>query len=65
MNKHPKLLKKWKIIYLRDLIIEKSFDIWDLLKLYKNIVKKYNKLIDIKNYTILGLLIPLQKKEVI
>ena len=63
MNKHQKLLKKWKIIYLRELIIEKSFEIWKLLKLYRVMVIKYNKLIDIKNYSILWLFIPIEKKE--
>jgi hypothetical protein len=31
--------------------------------LYKKIIKKYNKLITIKNLTIIWLLIPIQKKE--
>lgn len=63
MNRHPKLLKKWKIIYLRELILEKSYELWKLLNLYKKIIIKYNKLIDIKNITILWLFIPIEKKE--
>jgi hypothetical protein len=33
--------------------------------IYKKIVKKYNNLISIKNYTIIWLLIPIFKKETI
>ena len=43
-NKHPKLAKKWNFIYLRDLLIKKSYNLWQLLDNYKNKVKIYNKL---------------------
>ncbi len=62
-NRHKKLLINWKFIYLRDLVISSSSNIWDYLKLYKNIVKKYNLLIRIKNYSIIWLLIPIETKE--
>lgn len=62
-NKHQKLIKNWKFIYLRELVISNSSNIWEYLKLYKNIIKKYNSLIKIKNYTLIGLLIPISKKE--
>lgn len=62
-NKHQKLLKQAKFIYLRELIINRSQEIWTLIKVYKNIIKNYNKLIFIKNLTIVWTLIPLSKKE--
>ncbi|PID87664.1 hypothetical protein CSB07_00230 [Candidatus Gracilibacteria bacterium] len=62
-NRHKKLLINGKFIYLRDLVISSSSNIGDYLKLYKNIVKKYNLLIRIKNYSIIGLLIPIETKE--
>jgi hypothetical protein len=37
--------------------------LWENIKLYKNIIKQYNKLIWIKNLTIIWLFIPIQKKE--
>ena len=43
-NKHPKLSKKWNFIYLRELIIQKSYNLWELLKNYKQKVRLYNKL---------------------
>lgn len=64
-NKHNKLLKDGKFIYIRDLIIDKSFDIWTRLELYKKIVRQYNKLIIIKQVSIIGLLLPFSKKQTI
>jgi len=61
-NKHKGLTKEWKFIYLRNLIIKKSFDISKDLEKYKILVKQLNKLINIKNYTILWLIFPLRKK---
>lgn len=62
-NKHHKLLKEAKFIYLREIIINRSYEIWTLIKYYKKIIKKYNKLIFIKNLTIIWFLIPLGKKD--
>ena len=62
-NKHNKLLKEGTFIYIRDLIIDKSFDIWSKLELYKKIVRQYNKLITIKQISVIWLLIPLHKKQ--
>ncbi len=49
-NKHPKLAKKWNFIYLRDLLIKKSYDLWILLEDYKNKVKLYNKIVILPIY---------------
>lgn len=62
-NKHQKLLTNWKFIYLRELVIANSSNIWDYLKLYKAIIKKYNFLIKIKNYSLIWLFIPISTKE--
>lgn len=62
-NKHPKLQKKWNFIYLRDLMIQKSYKLWKLLSDYKQKIKIYNKLINIKNFTILWIFIPIGKKH--
>ena len=64
-NKHPKLAKKWNFIYLRELLISKSFNISKLLDQYKKKVKLYNKLIEIKKITIIWILIPISKKSTI
>ena len=44
-NKHPKLAKKWNFIYLRELLIQRSYILWKLLQDYKEKVRLYNKLI--------------------
>jgi hypothetical protein len=62
-NKHNKLLKEGRFIYIRDLIIDKSFDIGTKIELYKKIVKQYNTLINIKQKSIIWILIPLRKKQ--
>lgn len=61
-NKHPKLSKKWNFIYLRDLMIKKSYLIGKYLEDYKYKMKLYNKLINYKNLTIIWLIIPIYKK---
>ena len=61
-NKHKKLLKQWKFIYIKDLIIKKSFEIWNALETYKKIIAKYNTLITIKQISIVWLIIPFSKK---
>ncbi len=62
-NKHPKINKNHNFLYVKDIIIEISFDLWKRLELYKKIVKKFNNLIFIKNITIIWLLFPIEKKE--
>ena len=61
-NKYPKLNKNEKFLYINDLIIENNLTLSNRLNIYKKIVKKYNNLINIKNITIIWLLIPLNKK---
>jgi transposase len=51
-NKHNKLLKEEKFSYMKDKIIEKNSEISETLNLYRSIIKKYNSLLQIKNYTI-------------
>ena len=58
-NKHEKLLIDWKFIYLRDIIIDKSYYLWKKIELYKLIIIKFNILIKIKNLTIIWILIPI------
>jgi hypothetical protein len=61
-NKHPKLAKRWNFIYLRGLIINKSYYLWKKLSEYKQKTNIYNHLINVKNFTIIWLFIPLYKK---
>ena len=62
-NKHLKLNKNNKFLYIKDTLIEKSNEIWTKMKLYKIITKKLNFLIFIKNITIIWFLIPIKKIE--
>lgn len=64
-NKHQKLTKKWNFVYIRELIIDRSLIISRKLDLYKKISQKTNKLISIKNYSIIWLFIPISKIDLI
>ena len=64
-NKHQKLNKDWKFLYIRDLIIEKSKDLGNDIIKYKQIIKQFNRMIVIKNLTVIWLLFPIEKKETI
>lgn len=61
-NKHPKLAKKWNFIYLRELIIDKSYYLWNKLDEYKQKMNMYNYLIGLKKFTIVWIFIPIYKK---
>jgi len=61
-NKHPKLIKEWSFIYLRNLIIKKSNEIWTNIEKYKIVTEKLNKLIFYKNITLIWLFFPISKK---
>ena len=62
--KHNKLNKDNKYLFIRDNLIEINSDIEINLKLYKNIIKKFNKLIFIKNIFIIWLFVPIEKKYI-
>lgn len=61
-NKHPKLLKDSKFVYLRELLIDSSSEIWIYLEKYKKFVKKFNFLILIKDLSIIWFFVPIRKK---
>lgn len=60
-TKQPKLLKKEKFLYINDLILENSLNISKKLELYKNIIKKFNYYIWVKQLTLIWVLIPISK----
>ena len=62
-NKHPKLLSEWNFIYLRELILYKSFYLWKKIQLYKQVIDKFNFIIKIKNLKIILLLISINYKD--
>lgn len=62
-HKHKKLIQNNRFFYTKELLFERITELWKYIKLYKKIVKKYNRLISIKNYSIIWLIIPIQKKE--
>lgn len=64
-NKHPKIQKYTPFLYIRDVIMDKSQLIWKKIEIYKKITQTYNQLINIKNYSIIGLLFPLNKFDTI
>jgi len=52
-NKHAWLIEDAKFNYIKEVIIDKSWEIWEKMNMYKSIVEKLNKLIKIKNLSIL------------
>lgn len=64
-NKHPKINKNNKYLYIREVIIEVSAELWTKIEIYKTITKKFNNLVFIKNLTIIWLLFPISKKDII
>lgn len=61
-TKHKKLIQNGNFLYLRDIIVEKSAEIGEYIFVYKRMCKIFNKLIKIKNLTIIGLFIPITYK---
>ena len=61
--KHQKLIKNYNFYYIKELLFERINLIWELMSLYKKMIQKYNFYLKIKNYTIVGLLVPMKKKE--
>lgn len=64
-NKNPGLIKKKEFLYIRDIMMSKSHEIWQLMKKYKKIIEIYNTFIQIKNFTLIGLILPFSKKTVL
>ncbi len=64
-NKHPGLLKNGNFIYIREVVIDRSRNLWEMVQLYKSMIEKFNKLITLKNYSIIGLLLPISRKSTI
>lgn len=61
--KYPKLYKDEKFLYINELYLENNLILSSKISIYKEIIKKYNQLINIKNITILWLFIPFNKKN--
>lgn len=64
-NKNPELLKQKEFLYIRDVIIHKSSLISQRMWKYNKIIQAYNKIITIKDYSIIWFIIPFQKKPIL
>ena len=60
--KHPALLKNWKFIYVRELLLKQNAHISNKLDEYKKAVLSLNNYIDHKKFSIIGIIIPMTKK---
>ena len=60
-NKHPSFLKHGNFIYLRELIIHESYEIWKYIQIYNHATKMYNNYIFWKNFSIIWVIIPFGK----
>ncbi len=61
-SKNKKLNSLSKFSYIKQIIIRRNKIIWDEIENYKKRIHFFNKLILIKNYTLIGLLFPVSKK---
>jgi len=61
-SKNHKLNQDWKFLYIKDIIMNSSVDISENIEKYKNIIKKYNNIITLKNITIIWLFFPIKRK---
>lgn len=64
-NTHPQLLKNKKFLYIRDVIVEKSSELWRNISQYNTYVNIYNQAIKHKKYTIIWIFLPFHKKELL
>lgn len=64
-NKNPEILGNKNFLYVRDIVIDKSHEISILMKKYRKIIEIYNNFISIKNYTLIGYILPFQKKALL
>jgi len=64
-NKNKKLQKEAKFLYIKDLLVNQSYELSNFIKIYRKISKTYNKYIFIKNLTLIWLFIPIIKKDII
>lgn len=64
-DKKPKILKNEKFLYTKENLLDITNYIWKNIILYKNIVQKYNFLLNFKNITIIWLFFQIEKKEII
>ena len=62
-NKNQKLDKNWKFLYIKDIIVDKSNELWKNIEVYKKVIQFYNNLIILKNISIIWLLFPIYKKR--
>lgn len=60
--KNKKLEQFWRFQYIKELTINRSYTIWEKVETYRKIVDTLNNLITIKNYTIIWLFLPLNKR---
>jgi len=62
-QKHQKLVKDHKFYYIKELLFDRINSLWKSMILYKKMIKKYNFYLKLKNITIIGLFVPMAKKE--
>lgn len=60
-SKNQKLIKNWNFILLRDVLVERSYEIWEKVALHKHISKKYNFMVLINKVFLIWLIVPLEK----
>jgi len=57
-NKNKKIIRNYKFLYLKDIIINNNISIWRELDIYNNTIKKYNILIKWNNLFLIWYLLP-------
>lgn len=62
-NNNHALDKNYKFLLLKDLFLEQSLKVWEKVKLYRSIIKKFNKLLKYKKFTIIWFFFDIKEKH--
>lgn len=61
-NQHQKIQKDEKFLLIRDLFLDNSYEIGKKIEVYKKVISLLNKWIQLKNFTLIGIFISIEKR---
>lgn len=61
-NQHPKIQKDEKFLLIRDLFLDNSYEIGKKIEVYKKVISLLNKWVQLKNFTLIGMFISIEKR---
>lgn len=61
-NQHQKIQKDEKFLLIRDLFLDNSYEIGKKVEVYKKVISLLNKWVSLKNFTLIWIFIPIEKR---